>query len=339
MGSTKARVGVVLVSYGHDKDIKALIRSLKKQLLKGDRIALVNNMPGTGLGEGVKVNFYTELNNPGYAQAVNTAVDAIIDTVDVIFMLNPDTKISTNLLDVIRNGWNKGFAAWMPLLTLSDGKVNSAGNIVHISGLSWCDGYLSDVSQHKKIKEVDNISGACMAIGVDWWRKIDGIPEGYFMYYEDPEMSTRIKMLGGKIALLPEAYVEHEYSEEGGRHKRYHLERNRHLFIIRNWPIGVIALTLPILILTELGLWAVALLQNKITAKAGSAVGMIKLLPWAIKGRRSFRPSGRLSTHAYLKTLQAELDSPMLAMVDRPVTRAILAGYYKCILKIASLVK
>lgn len=218
----------------------------------------------------------------------------------------------------------------MGLLALPDGKVNSAGNVIHTSGLSWVSGFGEAVDRYKEPKEVTILSGADLVIRTSEWRKTEGFGHLYFIYYEDSELSTTMIAMGKKIGLLPQVKIVHDYSFYNSPRKWFLLERNRYLYIIRNWPLGVIAVLLPQLILVELGLWLVAIMQRRFILKVKSTLSFFKLLPTAVISRHNLQRLRKISTLEYFNMLEPRIDTPLLPSIIRsnPVNWFFVT-YYK----------
>ncbi|HVC36223.1 MAG TPA: glycosyltransferase family 2 protein [Candidatus Dormibacteraeota bacterium] len=327
------KVAVIIVSYGHDSILRQLLTDIGAQKKNYDKLVVVDNHPNrkgalvareTGL-----VDIVIETQNNGFSAGCNIGVKAIEDEVDILFFLNPDTLPGTNVLDVIRRKQGN-YALTMPLLTLPSGKVNSAGNVVHISGLSWCAGLEDDQSSHTKETKLCVASGACLAVSVEWWRKLGGMEENYFMYYEDTDFSTRALLLGADIGLLPEARVEHYYEYHKGQYKWFYLERNRLIYIIRCWPGKVIAVLLPLLFVVEISLWFVAIIQKRFILKLKATISMIKALPFAFHSRLSIQSTRLIGANEFYKTLVSRLDSPALGLIgNNSAINNLLSAYYK----------
>lgn len=329
----KVVVGVVIVSYGHQTVLPNLVNLLGRQKRKGDKIAVVDNHPNKKGFESVvnnkAVDFAIRADNNGFSSGCNIGASKLIKFVDVLLFLNPDTLPAKNVFDSVRNADYSHYAAVMPILMLPNKTVNSAGNVVHISGLSWVDGYGQNLNKYTKRLEVSVISGASMAISKTWWNKLGGLPEGYFMYYEDTDFSTRVLLQGGKLGLLTNTYIEHDYDFGKGTHKWLYIERNRLLYIIRTWPASVIAVLSIQLLFVEIGLWVVAIFDKRLGSKLKATGMTIKSIPSAIKDRHFIQKSRAISGYDFLQTLTYKLDTPLLGKIgNNSLVKFIYSTYY-----------
>ena len=107
-------------------------------------------------------------------------------------------------------------------------------------------------------REVAFASGACLAVPRAEWERLGGFPADYFMYYEDVDLSLRVRLRGGRVGIEPAARVDHDYEFGKGELKWRLLERNRWATILRMYPGALLALLAPALLATELALLAVA---------------------------------------------------------------------------------
>jgi GT2 family glycosyltransferase len=279
-------IGIVIVSYGHESEIKTLLKLLKDQIKQGDKIVVVDNHPDHITAKNRIVQKYADYvvksENNGFSGGCRVGANKVINEVELLFFLNPDTRPEKNLLDEMRKGANTKYDAWMALLILHNNKINSAGTAVHISGLSWASGFDKRIESVKTNKDIFATSGACMMVRRNVWLGCDGMSDEFFMYYEDTDFSSRLFTSGHKIGLLPQAHVIHDYDFGKGTHKWFYLERNRHLYIIRTWPFEVILTLLPLLLISELGLIFVSIIQRRLKLKIKSYFSTFKLMPWAI---------------------------------------------------------
>src|SRR3569833_546395 len=315
------RLGIVLVAFGNEATIDQLLERLASDKKAGDKIILVDNHPDHKTADIAEkhpvVDKVVRSDNIGFGGGCNLGAEQIEDQVDVLFFLNPDTLPKPGALDIIRHPAIEEWAAWMPLLVTPDGKVNTAGNILHISGLSWISHYGEPAENFKQAQDINLLSGACLAIKSDRWRQLGGFSHDYFMYYEDTDLCLRLKLLGYSLGLMPSAHVVHDYSYKKGKYKFFCLERNRQLLIIRTWPLGVILALLPVLIISELGLWAVSIIEHRFWQKVRSSLSLMRLLPAALVARRRNQSQNKLVSRQFLNVLTAEIDTPLLGKIGR----------------------
>lgn len=329
--AAQTRIGIIIVSYGHEGYVNKIADALGPQKTKGDLIVIVDNHfqhKAAKISEDNKyVDLIIESENMGFAAGIRKGVDAIIDDVEYLFFLNPDTNPAPDLLKHMRNAVKShSYAAYMPLLMLPDGTINSSGNEVHISGLSWCGGYQSTPNFKDKVVSIKGLSGACTLISTEWWIKTGGMSSRYFLYYEDTDLSARIELMGGTIALITQGIVVHDYDYGKGSHKWFYLERNRPLFIIETWPLPVIILLLLELLVVEPGLWAVAILEKRFVLKVKATISFFGLLPKALADRRQLQSKRVISSYEFLSNMEGGLTSTALGSIGQ---NKLINGVFK----------
>lgn len=330
-------LGIVLVSYGHALEIADTLTLIEPQKQHGDCIVVLDNHPGRSTEQALKNNSAIDIlltaNNVGFAAGCNMAVKAMPSSVDIVLLLNPDAHPEPTALAAIRYG-KPDWAAWMGLLIMPNGKVNSAGNLVHLSGLAWCGGYDDVPAAHTKDIEVPFLSGACMAVRRGVWQKLGGFNERYFMYYEDIDLSARLRLGGERIGLIAGAHFIHDYDYVKGEHKWFYLERNRWLFILMVWPWKVIALLLPVLLVSELGLWLISIATGWGRSRLEAILAVIKTVPAVLSDRHRVQASSAIPAKDFLTILEPTIKTLQLgSLLKFAIPNAILRGYYRLVRK------
>src|SRR5204863_7830175 len=166
----------------------------------------------------------------------------------------------------------RGWAAWQGLVTAGGGRiVNTRGGVVHFTGIAWAGGAGESLPEAPDLGEPGFVSGACLAIPREAFERAGGLPEQFFLYQEDVDLSLRLRLAGGRLGVEPDARVDHDYEFAKGPAKWRYLERNRWAVLVRTYPAALLALLLPALVATELALVPVS--------AAGGWLGQ-KLLAW-----------------------------------------------------------
>lgn len=69
----------------------------------------------------------------------------------------------------------------------------------------------------KNVKRVDWVSGACMMVRKDLFKKLSGFDENFFMYIEDMELCFRARKLGRHTYFYPDLNLIHKELGSGNR--------------------------------------------------------------------------------------------------------------------------
>lgn len=123
--------------------------------------------------------------------------------------------------------------------------INNAGNIILTNGCGGDRGYREvDRGQYDEPVEVFAACGNGMAMRTEVGRQLGFFDDDYFMYYEDMDLSWRLRALGWSIHYVPDAVVRHVHaasSVEGSRLFTFNVDRNRLLTLTKNAPASVAA--------------------------------------------------------------------------------------------------
>ncbi len=94
-----------------------------------------------------------------------------------------------------------------------------------------------DGELYQKPYEINNGCGASIMMSREDFDNCGGYDERFFMYYEDTDLSYRIKKLGKKIMFCPSSIVRHIHtgsSTEWSPFFAYHVYRNKLVFVYKN---------------------------------------------------------------------------------------------------------
>lgn len=168
--------------------------------------------------------------NLGYGRAHNLAYENYPDYDNYVFMNNDITVQPNwlkNLLEIIRTKQNIGAVG--PKILLSEKKdnryvINSAGMDIdkHYMAYDRYEGEY-DSEKYNVTETVDGICGAVMLVPKEVLKKVKGFNPEMFLYYEDVDLSLRIRDLGYDIYYCGDSVVYHDHmaSTEGiGSFKR-----------------------------------------------------------------------------------------------------------------------
>ena len=197
------RVGVVIVSFHPDKEsIRSFIRVFSDRLL----YVIDNTRYNLGYGGGA---------NKGIRRALHQGAEWMV-------IMNQDLNVTKSGIETFKKVLRKS----------PPGIVGPfAGGL---DKMRWTTLLPS--------KQVDYISGACMAIHRKVIEKVGLFYEPYFMYYEDADYCVRAKKAGFRLIHVPIESIKHDDKPSLGKGTflhEYYLARNHLLFIERMAPLHV----------------------------------------------------------------------------------------------------
>ena len=323
---SRPRLSTIIVAHDSLADLRATLPPLIGELDADDELIVVDSGSSDGLQDELELlapaaRLVIASGNVGFAAGANLGAAAA--GTDLIVLLNPDASVQPGWAEAIRAPWGGSWAAWMALVTMSGAEtINTSGGVLHFTGLGWA-GQLGEsvAAAPREAKEVAFLSGACLALPRTTWNDAGGLPEHFFMYCEDVDLSLRLRLAGGRLALVPEARVVHDYEFAKGPDKWRLLERNRWAVILRTYPGSLLALLLPALLATELAVWLIALRGGWIRMKAVATLDVMRELPRLIRERRAIQDRRRIDASVFAAVLTDELSSPYLGTAGR---RAII---------------
>ncbi|MGY4643131.1 glycosyltransferase family 2 protein [Cellulomonas sp. URHB0016] len=131
--------------------------------------------------------------------------------------------------------------------------VNSTGNSVRVDGYGVDRGWLEDAATHRPPTEVFGFSGAAVALRSAALEQVGLFDETLFMYYEDTDLSWRLRLAGWTVEHVHDAVVRHQHSassREGSAFFQFHDQRNRLLVLTKDATVGLACRALGRFVLT-----------------------------------------------------------------------------------------
>jgi hypothetical protein len=221
-------VAVVIVNYQSYMDLRRCLGALARQagtLVVVDHDTTPDSADAIA-GEFPWVRLLRVRGNEGFAAGVNRGARETAS--DYILLLNPDSLPEPDLCATL--------ASWLdrypdvgtvgPRITNADGTLQASarrfpGLTTAIAGRSsWLTRVLprNPLSRHNlpaldaqngEPIDVDWVSGACMMVRRAAFDQIDGMDEGFFLYWEDADFCRRLQGAGWRTVYWPAVSVLH----------------------------------------------------------------------------------------------------------------------------------
>ena len=119
--------------------------------------------------------------------------------------------------------------------------IQNAGSAVNDDYNGYDIGFTEeDHGQYDAPRELTAACGAAMILKRDVFLTAGGFDDTFFMYYEDVDLSYRVRAMGHSIRFCPDAVVRHIHtgsSQEWSPFFMYYVYRNRLLFILKNFSV------------------------------------------------------------------------------------------------------
>ena len=332
----------MIVTWNEADTIARCLPPLVEQLSPGDEVIVSDNGSTDGTLDvvaGLAPDAVVVSNgaNLGFPGACNTGAAAA--TGDLLVLLNPDTVVAPGWAAAIRRPHEdgRGWAAWQALVTMDGGtRINTSGGVTHFTGVAWA-GQMGEPVENAppEPREVGFASGACLAMPLARWHEAGGMPDHFFLYYDDVDIAHVLRLAGGRIGIEPSARVDHEYEFDRRTAKWRVLERNRWASLIRTYPAPLLVLLMPALLLAELGVLAAALAGGWGGQKLAALGDVVTRLPLYLRERRAVQARRTIGAGEFARWLVPELSSGYLPAAARstPLTAALRAYWWAvCVL-------
>ena len=186
--------------------------------------------------------------NLGYGTGTNLAAQAAIASgATHLLLLNPDAAIGSHGIRVLAEvSLAHPRALVAPLQFDLQGRQKAPGRFVRLTdGIMTAPRLVGTLEPTPGL--VPWLSAACLLVPTQLWCDVGGMPEEYFLYWEDVEFSFRALASGAELIITPNAQCLHD---QGGTQRvpgatavsrktqtyLYYNARNRLLFAGRNLP-------------------------------------------------------------------------------------------------------
>lgn len=202
------------------------------------------------------IKIYRNEKNLGFAGGNNFLIKkALAWQADYFLLLNNDTQVPSDFLLKLFNYLkvHPQIGAISPKIYFAQGyeyhknryQEKDLGKIIWFAGgkIDWQNTYCShlgvdqvDQGQFDHSDKTDFISGCCCLIRSEVFNKVGFFDEKYFLYWEDVDLSLRIKKAGFDIKFLPATFIYHKNagsSSVGSDLQDYFLNRNRLYFAFK----------------------------------------------------------------------------------------------------------
>lgn len=280
-------VTAVVVAYGEEPLLEDVVAALLDSEGVEVHVRLVDNICSNpalpALADDPRVTLVSPGTNTGFAGGCNLGARGA--TTDVLVFVNSDAVVHPAALAVLAAAVadeGVGLVCGKVLLHDRPDHVNSVGNPVHYSLLSWAGGWGDRSDQHTRTTSVGSITGCLFASRRSHWQQLGGFHELLFAYGEDVEVSLRTWMAGRSVLLRPDAVAWHHYEFSRNPQKMFWLERNRWVNLLTVFETRTLVLMLPALVALDAGILAAAV-------RAGWGRGKLASYRWLLRHRDDLR--------------------------------------------------
>jgi GT2 family glycosyltransferase len=188
--------------------------------------------------------------NVGFSRANNFAMRNARGR--YLVLLNNDTRVREGWLAALVSAadGNPSAGAVTSKLVFADRPevIQNAGNLLLDDGGGADRGAGErDRGQYDDPCEVFGFCGAAALLRREMLDDVGGLDETFFAYYEDTDLSWRMRLRGWCVLYEPRALVEHEHSATSRERSfffTFHADRNRLFMLLKNASWGLLARSL-----------------------------------------------------------------------------------------------
>jgi GT2 family glycosyltransferase len=297
---------VVVVTYNGAHLLPACLDALAGQTLPRSAftVVVVDNGSTDGTAELVGTGYpWVELipsdRNLGFPGANNLALRRA--TTPLAVLVNNDARPAPEFLERILAVFDRPDADRVAAVTAkvvfdrpaadTDGAVlNSTGNLVARDGCGFDRDFGRPDATTHAVREVFGFCGCAAALRLDALREVGFFDDDLFLYFEDTDLSWRLRAAGWEVWYEASAVARHLFaasSDTASPLSVYHQSRNMLLVFTRHAPAAIalwvvlrFVLALPVRAVKEVG--SLSLTGARLRALAG----YLRRLPRAVLDRR-----------------------------------------------------
>lgn len=324
-------VSVVVVTYQSGPTLDRCLASLRAQTLRDLEVILVDNASTDGAAQAAakadpSLRLIANAENRGFAGGVNDGARAARGR--WLALLNPDAYAAPDWLERLLAAAQAhpdvaSFASRQ--LMASDHRVlDGLGDVMASAGFPFRGGYGLPDPGDAVIGEVFSPCGGAMLIDRSLFLDMGGLDERLFCYCEDVDLGYRLRLIGERTLVVPDAVVEHEGSASTGGPRSdfavFHGTRNRFWVFVKDTPPVLFWLTLPLHLAATALLFARHATRGELAAPWRGLMAGIDGLPVALEARREAQARRKVGSWAIARAMTWNpLDVFQRRVVIRPL--------------------
>lgn len=327
-------VAVVIVNANGGEHLARTLECLGRQTSAPRRVFVVDNASADGSMDGLEDRFpWVEAirldENVGFAAANNLAVRRAEDC-EWVALLNPDAYAEARwleeLLDAAARRPEFSFFGSRLVQAADPDRLDGTGDVLHVSGMAWRRDHGVAASAVERVEE--EIFSPCAAAALyrrDVFLAVGGFDEQFFCYYEDSDLSFRLRLAGERCLFVPGAVVHHVGSATTGRMSDftiYHSYRNQTWVFVKNMPLPLLLLYLWQHVLVGALVFGAFLLRGQGRVVLRAKRDAIAQLPRVLRQRRETQRGRRPGAWAVRRMLARGVDGYALTFAGRVRARA-----------------
>lgn len=215
------KTAIILVNWNSFEYTQQCILSLQHSTGNNFDIIVIDNGSQDGSGKKLKATFpqiiliesdtnlgFTGGNNLGLEYSLNKGYQYSM-------LLNNDTEVEPDFLDILTDYMDQhpDIGAIQPKIFYHQDRTllwDGGSYFNRLLGITYTSGLGKKPAQkHNIIKPVDWVTGCCFLTRNTILQETGLLAKNFFIYYEDVDLSFRIKQLGYKLIYYPDSVIYH----------------------------------------------------------------------------------------------------------------------------------
>lgn len=325
-----SNVSIIILSWNSGRHLPICLSALSNQSFKDFNVVLVDNNSTDNSVDGLKddwVDFSFVVKkldaNLGFAVANN--IGAQLAGGKWIVLLNadayPEPDWLERLIKAAEENPEYNFFSSRQIQYNAPHLLDGAGDEYHVSGLAWRRFY-NHVENAYGLEQTE-VFGACAAAAMyrrEDFLKVGGFDEDYFSYFEDVDLSFRLRLAGGRCLYVPDAVVRHVGSASTGKLSDfvvYYGHRNLVWAFIKDMPGSLFWFYLPLHLAMNLFFLVSFIFKGKGRAIFKAKMDAMRGIPSVIKKRKDVQKLRKVSIKEINRFMSKGLLEPYWASRQR----------------------
>lgn len=316
-------ISIVIVYWNSAQYLPRCLDCLTRQTFRDFEVILIDNGSLDKVSDGLEQK-YASLNlrverlasNLGFAKANNMGARLARGT--WLALLNTDAFPTPDWLETLYQTAKRSpefsFFSSRQIQFDQPDILDGSGDEYHISGLAWRRFYNYPARDYGLNEE--EVFSACAAAAIynrDDFLKVGGFDEDFFSYFEDVDLSFRLRLAGGRCLYVPQAVVHHIGSASSGKTSDfviYYGHRNMVWTFFKNMPGTLFWLCLPLHIIMNFLFIVSFLLKKRGTSILRAKMDAFYCLPAIIRKRRQIQSSRKIAIREIWQVMNRDLFAP-----------------------------
>ncbi|MBI4252641.1 glycosyltransferase family 2 protein [Candidatus Uhrbacteria bacterium] len=260
------RVFVIVITHNGEDDIGDFLETYRQYTPEDVSLVVVDNASSDNTLDIVRdrmpdVAILQNVMNRGYAGGAREGMEyALAQGAATIALVNQDLRFTQHWLEPMVEYLDShtACAAVQPRIMMypQSDIINSYGNAQHYLGFGYTIGYRKADNDYscENGKQLATCSGAATLFRASALKEVGLIDEHFFMYYEDSDLSWRLRMAGYTLSLCCDSTVYHRYEFSRSIQKFYYMERNRLITAMANYSVRTLLLLAHMMLVMEAGM-------------------------------------------------------------------------------------